>query len=184
MRNLFIFFVTALLLLSSSAGISQKITYSRYWKATLTTSYVPLFIVGFVVSVAGLNKHNKLEEYSGNPDAFPDILSPMYKTHLILCPYFTFTSAIGAVQVGYNGEHIFGKVLMTQSLAMGATIILYRYIPWSIFISGLYDLIIPFITARQAYNIDKKFLSQNKFLIVPDFTFRGKTNYFGLTIFF
>ncbi len=82
MRNLLLFIVIVMLLLPNSIGISQEITYSKYLTATITSSYVPLFVVGFVTTVAGLYKHNKLEEYSGNPDAIPDILPFIYESTL------------------------------------------------------------------------------------------------------
>jgi len=57
MRNLLLFIVIVMLLLPNSIGISQEITYPKYLTATITSSYVPLFVVGFVTTVAGLYKH-------------------------------------------------------------------------------------------------------------------------------
>lgn len=154
------------LLRPALAQDSCDVSLHKYRKASLLSSYVPLFLFGAVVSMAQSPRQDDDPSWAG--DDFPDIFTPMLYGHLVVGSYLALSSTLGTVCVGYDKKHIFSKNMLTYSLVMASSVALFYVAPFTPVLFLLYDFAIPFITAKTAQRIDEKFVRQSRgFTLVP-----------------
>lgn len=142
----------------SQKGVSQvdsSITYSKYLKASLLSSYGSMAVLGFV---EGLSESRDEEGKRRYVDSAPDFFTPFYKTHLVIASFYALSSTIGLTVIGQAKTSIFYKTILFQAMGIGSTVALYQLTPWTLFGTIVYDFAIPVINAKIAYHIDKNYL--------------------------